>query len=103
MADEMTASSFVERFCPRRVLDTPISELALAGAALGSAVAGLRPIIEIMFGDFMALPMDSLVNQAAKYWYLSRQTASVSLVIRTAVGAGRALRCHPLAKPGTWL
>jgi acetoin:2,6-dichlorophenolindophenol oxidoreductase subunit beta len=55
-----------ERFGPTRVIDTPISELALAGAAFGSAVTGLRPVIEIMFGDFMPLAMDSLVNQSAK-------------------------------------
>jgi pyruvate/2-oxoglutarate/acetoin dehydrogenase E1 component len=60
-----------------RVFDTPISELALAGAAFGSAVSGLRPVIEIMFGDFLALAMDSLVNQASKdtatvLWSLER-------------------------------
>jgi acetoin:2,6-dichlorophenolindophenol oxidoreductase subunit beta len=71
-----------------RVFDTPISELALAGAAFGAAVTGLRPVIEIMFGDFMGLPMDSLVNQAAKFWYVSNEQASVPLVVRSAVGAG---------------
>jgi acetoin:2,6-dichlorophenolindophenol oxidoreductase subunit beta len=77
-----------ERFGDERVFDTPISELALAGAAFGSAVTGLRPVVEIMFGDFMALPMDSLVNQAAKFWYISNEQASVPLVVRSAVGAG---------------
>jgi acetoin:2,6-dichlorophenolindophenol oxidoreductase subunit beta len=77
-----------ERFGSGRVFDTPISELALSGAAFGAAVAGLRPIIEIMFGDFMGLAMDSLVNQAAKYWYLSREQHSVPLVVRSAVGGG---------------
>jgi acetoin:2,6-dichlorophenolindophenol oxidoreductase subunit beta len=77
-----------ERFDERRVFDTPISELALAGAAFGSAVAGMRPVVEIMFGDFMGLPMDSLVNQAAKLWYVSNEQASVPLVVRSAVGAG---------------
>jgi pyruvate/2-oxoglutarate/acetoin dehydrogenase E1 component len=70
------------------VFDTPISELAITGAAFGAAVNGLRPVIEIMFGDFMPLAMDSLVNQAAKYWYLSNEQASVPLVVRSAVGAG---------------
>jgi pyruvate/2-oxoglutarate/acetoin dehydrogenase E1 component len=93
----------VERFGPRRVVDTPISELALAGTAFGSAVAGLRPIIEIMFGDFMALPMDSLVNQAAKYWYMSGGTASVPLVVRSAVGAGGRFGAIHSQNPGTWL
>jgi acetoin:2,6-dichlorophenolindophenol oxidoreductase subunit beta len=76
------------RFGPTRVVDTPISELALAGAAFGAAVSGLRPIIEIMFGDFLLLAMDSLVNQSAKYWYMSNGQASVPLVIRCAVGGG---------------
>ncbi len=77
-----------ERFGPDRVFDTPISELALAGAAYGAAVTGLRPVFEIMFGDFMALPMDSLVNQAAKFWYISNEQGPVPLVVRSAVGAG---------------
>ena len=81
-------SGLQERFGPERVVDTPISELALAGAGFGAAVAGLRPVIEIMFGDFMALPMDSLVNQSAKLWYVSNEQVSVPLVIRSAVGAG---------------
>jgi acetoin:2,6-dichlorophenolindophenol oxidoreductase subunit beta len=93
----------VERFGSRRVVDTPISELALAGAAFGGAVAGLRPIIEIMFGDFMALPMDSLVNQSAKYWYLSGGKASIPLVVRTAVGAGGRFGAIHSQNPGTWL
>jgi acetoin:2,6-dichlorophenolindophenol oxidoreductase subunit beta len=71
-----------------RVFDTPISELAIASSAFGAAVSGLRPVIEIMFGDFLPLAMDSLVNQAAKYWFISNQQASVPLVVRSAVGAG---------------
>jgi pyruvate/2-oxoglutarate/acetoin dehydrogenase E1 component len=93
----------VDRFGPRRVVDTPISELALAGTAFGSAVAGLRPIIEIMFGDFMALPMDSLVNQAAKFWYLSGGARSVPLVVRSAVGAGGRFGAIHSQNPGIWL
>jgi pyruvate/2-oxoglutarate/acetoin dehydrogenase E1 component len=78
----------LERFGPERVFDTPISELALAGAAYGAAVTGLRPVIEVMFGDFMGLAMDSLVNQAAKFWYISDEQGSVPLVVRSAVGGG---------------
>jgi pyruvate/2-oxoglutarate/acetoin dehydrogenase E1 component len=78
----------LERFGPQRVIDTPISELALSSAAFGAAVTGLRPIVEIMFGDFMALPMDSLINQSAKYWYISNEQASIPLVVRSAVGGG---------------
>lgn len=92
-----------ERFGARRVFDTPISELALAGAAFGGAITGVRPVIEIMFGDFMALPMDSLVNQAAKYRYLSGGAATVPLVVRTAVGAGGRFGAIHSQNPGTWL
>jgi pyruvate/2-oxoglutarate/acetoin dehydrogenase E1 component len=91
-----------ERFGPDRVFDTPISELALAGAAFGAAVAGLRPVIEIMFGDFMGLPMDSLVNQAAKYWYISNEQGSVPLVVRSAVGAGGRFGAMHSQAHGTW-
>jgi pyruvate/2-oxoglutarate/acetoin dehydrogenase E1 component len=91
-----------ERFGDR-VFDTPISELALAGAAFGSAVAGLRPVVEIMFGDFLALAMDSLINQSAKYWYLSRGRQSVPLVIRCAVGAGGRFGAIHSQTPITWV
>ncbi|HZO36631.1 MAG TPA: transketolase C-terminal domain-containing protein, partial [Solirubrobacteraceae bacterium] len=77
-----------ERYGADRVFDTPISELAITGAAFGSAVNGLRPVIEIMFGDFLPLSTDSLINQSAKYWYLSNEQASVPLVVRSAVGGG---------------
>jgi acetoin:2,6-dichlorophenolindophenol oxidoreductase subunit beta len=98
----MVTPGLQERFGEARVFDTPISELALAGAAYGAAVTGLRPIFEIMFGDFMALPMDSLVNQAAKYWYVSNEQGSVPLVVRSAVGAcGRFGAIHS-QNHGTW-
>jgi acetoin:2,6-dichlorophenolindophenol oxidoreductase subunit beta len=84
----MTTPGLHEKHGQERVFDTPISELAMAGAAFGAAVTGLRPVIEIMFGDFMALPMDSLVNQAAKFCYVSNEQASVPIVVRSAVGAG---------------
>jgi pyruvate/2-oxoglutarate/acetoin dehydrogenase E1 component len=77
-----------EKHGAERVFDTPISELAITGAAFGAAVNGLRPVIEIMFADFLGLSMDSLVNQAAKYWFLSNEQASVPLVVRSTVGAG---------------
>jgi pyruvate/2-oxoglutarate/acetoin dehydrogenase E1 component len=92
----------LERFGPERVMDTPISELALAGAAFGAAATGLRPIIEIMFGDFMALPMDSLVNQAAKYWYVSNEQAGIPLVVRSAVGGGGRFGAMHSQIHGTW-
>jgi acetoin:2,6-dichlorophenolindophenol oxidoreductase subunit beta len=92
-----------DEFGDERVFDTPISELALAGAAFGSAVTGLRPVVEVMFGDFMALAMDSLVNQAAKYWYMSNEQASVPLVIRCAVGGGGRFGAIHSQTPATWL
>jgi pyruvate/2-oxoglutarate/acetoin dehydrogenase E1 component len=93
----------LERFGPNRVIDTPISELALSGAAFGSALTGARPVVEIMFGDFMALAMDSLVNQAAKFWYISNEQAAVPLVIRCAVGAGGRFGAIHSQNPATWL
>jgi acetoin:2,6-dichlorophenolindophenol oxidoreductase subunit beta len=92
----------LERFGPDRVFDTPISELALAGAAYGAAVTGLRPVIEIMFGDFMTLAMDSLVNQAAKFWYISNEQGSVPLVVRSAVGGGGRFGAIHSQTHGTW-
>jgi pyruvate/2-oxoglutarate/acetoin dehydrogenase E1 component len=85
-----------------RVFDTPISELAITGAAFGSAVCGLRPVIEIMFGDFLPLAMDGIVNQAAKYWYLSNEQASVPLVVRSAIGAGGRFGAIHSQNPASW-
>jgi pyruvate/2-oxoglutarate/acetoin dehydrogenase E1 component len=85
-----------------RVFDTPISELAIAGAAFGAAISGLRPVIEIMFGDFLMLAMDSLVNQSAKYWYLSNQQSSVPIVVRSAVGAGGRFGAIHSQNPAPW-
>src|SRR4051794_23075623 len=97
-----TTPELFERFGPERVFDTPISELALAGAAFGSAVCGLRPVIEIMFGDFLPLVMDSLVNQAAKYFYISNEQASVPLVVRSAIGAGGRFGAIHSQSPVAW-
>jgi pyruvate/2-oxoglutarate/acetoin dehydrogenase E1 component len=91
-----------ERHGASRVFDTPISELAIIGAAFGSAVCGLRPVIEIMFGDFLPLAMDGIVNQAAKYWYLTNEQASVPLVVRSAVGAGGRFGAVHSQNPVSW-
>ena len=88
-----------ERFGPERVFDTPISELALAGAAYGAAVTGLRPVFEVMFGDFMALAMDSLVNQAAKFWYTQQRAGHGAAGGALGRGRRRALRRDPLPDP----
>jgi len=84
----VTTPGLAEKYGEARVFDTPISELALIGAAFGSAVSGKRPVIEIMFGDFLPLVMDGIVNQCTKYWYLSNEQASVPLVVLSVVGAG---------------
>jgi len=91
-----------DTYGPERVFDTPISELAITGAAYGSAVCGLRPVIEIMFGDFLTLSMDSIVNQAAKFFYISGEQGSVPLVVRAAVGAGGRFGAIHSQNPGNW-
>jgi pyruvate/2-oxoglutarate/acetoin dehydrogenase E1 component len=84
----VTTPGLAEKYGEDRVFDTPISELALIGAAYGSAVCGKRPVIEIMFGDFLPLVMDGVINQATKYWYLSNEQGSVPLVVLSVIGAG---------------
>jgi acetoin:2,6-dichlorophenolindophenol oxidoreductase subunit beta len=79
----------LDKFGPWRVKDTPISEAVIAGLAVGAALAGLRPIVEIMFLDFMCLAMDQVVNQAAKVSYMSGGRQRLPLTIRTLCGAGR--------------
>lgn len=91
-----------EKYGPERVFDTPISELALAGAAFGSAVTGLRPVVEIMFGDFLTLAMDMIVNQATKYRFLTQEQVSVPLVIRSVVGAGGRFGAIHSQMPVSW-
>jgi pyruvate dehydrogenase E1 component beta subunit len=77
-----------ERFGPRRVRDTPISEQAIIGAAMGAAMTGLRPIAEIMFSDFFGVCWDMIANEIAKTRYMTNGQISLPLVIRTANGAG---------------
>jgi pyruvate/2-oxoglutarate/acetoin dehydrogenase E1 component len=98
-----TTPGLTEKHGAERVFDTPISELALAGAAYGSAIGGLRPVIEIMFGDFLPLTMDSLINQSAKYWYLSNEQASIPLVVRSAIGGGGRFGAIHSQVPISWL
>src|SRR5881296_2243832 len=78
----------LEEFGPERVRNTPISEMALAGAAIGAAVQGMRPVAEIMYEDFTTLAMEQIVNQAAKHRYMSGGQIKVPLTIRTQGGAG---------------
>lgn len=78
-----------DEFGAARVRDTPISEAAIVGAAVGAAMTGLRPVVEVMFFDFVTLAMDQLANQAAKMRYMSAGAYTVPLVVRTMCGAGR--------------
>jgi pyruvate/2-oxoglutarate/acetoin dehydrogenase E1 component len=79
----------VEEFGKERILDTPISEAGFTGLAVGAAMTGLRPVVDIMFGDFMTLVMDQVVNQAAKIHYMSGGRWKVPLVVRATMGATR--------------
>ena len=79
----------VEEFGKDRVVDTPISEAGFTGLAVGAAMAGMRPVVDIMFGDFMTLIMDQVVNQAAKIHYMSGGKWKVPMVVRATMGATR--------------
>ena len=78
----------VEKYSSSRVIDTPISETAFTGAAVGCALMGMRPVVEIIFSDFTSLTADPVINHAAKYHFMSAGTLSVPMVIRTPMGAG---------------
>src|ERR1700692_343311 len=82
-------SGLVEEFGTMRVIDTPISEAVITGLGVGGAMTGMRPIVDIMFGDFIALAMDQIVNQAAKVHYMSGGKLKVPIVFRTTLGATR--------------
>jgi len=92
-----------EKHGPERVFDTPISELAMTGSAYGAAITGLRPVLEIMFGDFLPLSMDVLINQATKYWFLTGGERSAPLVIRSVVGAGGRFGAIHSQMPVSWV
>ena len=82
-------AGLADEFGPERVRNTPISEAAIAGIAIGAAQSGLRPVVEIMFVDFITLALDQLVNQAAKAHFMSGGQLSVPMVLRTQGGAGQ--------------
>jgi pyruvate/2-oxoglutarate/acetoin dehydrogenase E1 component len=91
-----------EEFGEERVRDTPISESTIAGAALGAAMAGYRPVAEIMYIDFMTLAMDQFVNQAGKNRYMFGGRTSVPMVLRTEGGAGRSIAAHHSQSLESW-
>ena len=78
----------LEEFGPKRIRNTPISEMAIVGSGIGAAIQGLRPVVEIMYEDFLTLSMEQLVNQAAKHRTMSGGQVTVPLTIRTQGGAG---------------
>ena len=82
-------SGLVEEFGPARVMDSPISEAGITGMGVGAAMTGMRPVIDIMFGDFLGIVMDQIANQAAKVHYMSGGKLNVPMVIRTTLGATR--------------
>src|SRR5256886_16759100 len=82
-------SGLVEEFGTERVMDTPISEAGFTGLGVGAAMTGMRPVVDIMFGDFLGLIMDQLANQAAKVHYMSGGTLKAPMVVRTTLGATR--------------
>jgi pyruvate/2-oxoglutarate/acetoin dehydrogenase E1 component len=79
----------LEEFGPARVIDSPISEAGITGIGVGAAMTGMRPVVDIMFGDFLTLVMDQLANQAAKVHYMSGGALHVPMVLRTTLGATR--------------
>ena len=82
-------AGLVDEFGPERVIDSPISEAGITGLGVGAAMTGMRPVVDLMFGDFMALAMDQIANQAAKVHYMSGGKLRVPMVIRTTLGATR--------------
>ena len=96
-------SGLVEEFGAERVIDTPISEAGFTGMGVGAAMTGLRPVVDIMFGDFLTLTMDQMVNQAAKVHYMSGGTWKVPMVLRTTLGATRRSAAQHSQSLHAWL
>ena len=95
-------TGLVEEFGKDRVIDTPISEAGITGLALGAAMTGLRPVVDIMFGDFITLTMDQMVNQAAKVHYMSGGKWKAPMVMRTTLGATRRSAAQHSQSLHTW-
>ena len=96
-------SGLVGEFGPERVLDSPISEAGITGLGVGAAMTGLRPVVDIMFGDFLTLVMDQLANQAAKTHYMSGGKLKVPLTLRTTMGATRRSAAQHSQSLHAWL
>ena len=89
-----TSEGILEEFGPLRVRDTPISEMGFTGAAVGAAMMGLKPVVEIMFIEFLGVALDQVVTEAAKTRYLSHGTLSVPMTIRASAGSGLGFGCQ---------
>src|SRR5689334_23086573 len=96
-------SGLVDEFGKDRIIDTPISEPGFTGIGVGAAMTGLRPVVDIMFGDFITLIMDQIVNQAAKIHYMSGGTWKVPMVLRTTMGASRRSAAQHSQSLQAWL
>ena len=96
-------NGLVEEFGPQRIIDSPISEAGITGLGVGAAMTGMRPVIDIMFGDFVGLTMDQMVNQAAKIHYMSGGKLKVPMVLRTTMGAGRRSAAQHSQSLHAWL
>src|SRR5260370_13240435 len=96
-------NGLVEEFGPKRVIDSPISEPGITGLAVGAAMTGMRPVVDIMFGDFLGLILDQVVNQAAKIHYMSGGKLKVPMVLRTTMGAGRRSAAQHSQSLHAWL
>ena len=96
------SAGMLDEFGPERVRDTPISEIAIIGSGLGAALVGMRPIVEIMFGDFLMCAGDQLVNQVAKARFMSGGKADVPLTIRVTSGAPGSAAAQHSQSPESW-
>lgn len=96
-------TGLLDEFGPQRVIDSPISEAGIAGIGVGAAMTGMRPVVDIMFGDFTTLVMDQMTNQAAKTHYMSGGKLKVPMVLRTTMGAGRASAAQHSQSLHAWL
>lgn len=95
-------NGLLQQFGESRVIDTPISEAGIVGAALGAAMMGMRPVVEIMFGDFLGCAGDQIINQVAKARYMSGGKARVPLTIRVTTGAPGAAAAQHSQSPESW-
>lgn len=98
-----TSEGLLEEFGPVRIRDTPISEMGFVGAAVGAAATGLRPVVEIMFVEFLGVALDQLVTEASKFRYLSGGAYNVPMVVRASVGCGLGFGLQHSQTLETWL